>query len=55
MMQKAFLFGMLDKKEKHQRILEKKILNAKIFEYHKDMKQFDSSLHDEKENKNNNE
>ena len=36
-MENTFLYGMLDKKEKPQRIQEKKILNAKIFEYHKDM------------------
>lgn len=35
-MKNTFLYGMLDKKEKHQRLLENKILNAKIFEYHKD-------------------
>ena len=36
-MENTFLYGMLDKKEKPQRIQEKKILNAKIFEYHKDI------------------
>jgi len=29
---------MFDKKEKEQKSIEKKILNAKIFEYHKDLR-----------------
>jgi len=37
LMKNTFLYGMLEKKEKHQIIMEKKILNTKIFEYHKDI------------------
>jgi len=45
---------MLDKKEIHQKALEKKILNAKIFEFHKDLKKYETFNVDELNNKSKN-
>jgi len=35
----TYLYGSFNKKDKEQKNIEKKILNSKIFEYHKDLPQ----------------